>query len=45
MTSCLDARSACGISDDEADSTVLTGAELQKQFTALAVDSLQEIRV
>lgn len=45
MTSCLDARSACGISDEEVEATVLTGAKLQKQFTALVVDSLQEIRV
>ena len=45
MTSCLDARSACGISEEEAEMSVFTGARLQKQFTALVVDSLQEIRV
>ena len=45
MISYLDARSACGISEEEAESTVLTGAKLQKQFTALVVDSLQGIRV
>ena len=45
MTTCLDARSACGIGEKEAESNVDTGAKLQKQFTVLVVDPLQEIRV
>ena len=45
VKSCLDARSAFGIGQNEAESNVHIGAKLQAQFTALVVCSLEEIRV
>ena len=45
VTSCLNARSAFGISKNEAESNVQVGARLQRNFTALVVDSLEQICV
>ena len=45
VTSCLDARSAFGVRENEAESNVLVGARLQRKYTALVVDSLEQIRV
>ena len=45
MTSCLDGRDAFGIGETETESSVETGVKLQKRFTTLVVDSLEQIRV